>query len=414
MEMFFIDESRDIKKSYSDLIKDINSKKTIRKYIFFQHPYDIFLELIHSLVLGKNVELLDYDFSINEIKSLGIQEQNIYFEEEVEKVQVNNYMELIKIINKNRDKWKISLYTSGTTGRPKKVIHSLDSIIRNLKKGSRFESDIWAFAYNPTHFAGLQVFFQAFLNMNTLVYIFDYKKKKLEDIFLKYNITNISATPTFYRTIIPYFVGTIETVKRVTLGGEKFDPTLSDKLERIFPNAKIRNIYASTEAGSLFGSECEVFEIKPQMKEYIKISEENELLIHKRYLGYSNQYQLEEGEWYKTGDIIEFIDNNKFRFVSRNTEMINIGGYKVNPHEIEEAIKEIDEIVDVVVKGKSNKITGNILIAEIVIKDDAIQQEIEDKIYKELGLKFQRWKIPRIIKFIDSINKTRTGKKARK
>lgn len=86
------------------------------------------------------------------------------------------------------------------------------------------------------------------------------------------------------------------------------------------------------------------------MKDKIKI-ENNELLVHKDLLGYSSQIELEDN-WYRTGDLVEKNSENEFKFIAQKDEIINVGGYKVNPHEIEEEIKRLDDIVDVVVKGR--------------------------------------------------------------
>ena len=94
--------------------------------------------------------------------------------------------------------------------------------------------------------------------------------------------------------------------------------------------------------------------------------------------------------------------------------MINIGGYKVNPHEVEAEIKKkIENVLDALVFGRKNKITGNILAAQISLKEGVDTKEMEQKIVNQLRNKLQEWKIPRIISFVDEIKLTRTGKKVR-
>ncbi len=185
-----------------------------------------------------------------------------------------------------------------------------------------------------------------------------------------------------------------------------------DKIKKYFPKAKIRNIYASTEAGSLFSSKDETFKISERMKDKIKI-ENNELLVHKDLLGYSSQIELEDN-WYRTGDLVEKNNENEFKFIARKDEIINVGGYKVNPHEIEEEIKRLDDIVDVVVKGRKNGVTGNILVAEIIYNGDLEEKKIEEEILNLLKINFQNWKIPRIFNIVKDVKQTRTSKKMRK
>ena len=411
MDLFFYWEKKG--KTYQQLIEDINNQKTLEKYIKKIDAYEILRDIIVSLISGEKIILLDSDFTKEEMNNLGISLQEINQEIKLKKDKINSFEELLEQINKKKEGWEITLYTSGTTGRPKKVKHNLQSLTRGVKVSEKYKNNIWAFAYNPTHFAGLQVFFQAFYNKNPLIYVFDMDRKIIEETLNRFQVTHISATPTFYRSIIPYIKQQIPTVERLTMGGEKYDETLENILIKIFPNAEIRNVYASTEAGSLFSSKGETFKISERMKDKIKVNEDNELLIHKSLLGESETLKL-DGEWYRTGDLVEKIDDDHFKFISRKTEMINVGGYKVNPHEVENEIKKVEGVIDVLVKARNNRITGSILTAEVEIMEGINKKEKEKEIIKVLEKNLQNWKIPRIITFIDNIELTRTGKKVRK
>ena len=86
---------------------------------------------------------------------------------------------------------------------------------------------------------------------------------------------------------------------------------------------------------------------------------------------------------------------------------INVGGYKVNPFEIEECLMDLEEVKEAIVFGKPNSVLGNILCADIVIENDIKTFEIRKHLLKKL----QNFKIPRVINYVSQIEKTRTGKK---
>jgi acyl-coenzyme A synthetase/AMP-(fatty) acid ligase len=367
-----------------------------------------------AIVNDTSVELLDADFTENEIKEMGISYHDILTSNVPNFNKVKDKSELIDRIINPTSKTRVVLYTSGTTGKPKKISHSLNNLLRSIKVSEIYNKDIWAFAYNPTHFAGLQVFFQAITNGNTMIYIFNADKEIIKRAFEEENISRISATPTFYKSIIPLIKSQVISTKSVTSGGEKFDPNLITYLEKLFPNAKIRNVYASTEAGSLFASQGDYFIISERVKDKIKISMNGELLIHKSLIGESEDLAIHD-DYYNTKDIVEYINDNNLRFISRNSDFVNVGGYRVNPIEIEELISNLDIVSDVVVYGRKNSVIGNIIVAEIVKSDSSvIDEDAKKDIIDHLKGKIQSWKEPKIYKFVSKIDRTRTGKKVRK
>jgi acyl-coenzyme A synthetase/AMP-(fatty) acid ligase len=407
MDLFYSDISKNQETTWEKLLDDLNNTTKYNPYCYQQDFYSVFKHIILSLLLEKEIVLLDSDFSKEEIQKLtGLTNlnKNIFPIIKREKQVINNKTELINRIKDTGSNWSMTLFTSGTTGLPKKVVHSFQSITRFVKTTEINKANVWGFAYNPTHMAGIQVFFQALLNGNLIIRLFGLSKEQIFNSIKKFDISNISATPTFYRLLVPY-QDSFVCVKRITSGGEKFDEKTADQLKQIFPNAKFTNVYASTEAGSLFAANGNNFFIKPEMELFVQI-QDNELLIHKSLLGKS---AFSDSEWYHTGDIVKIVSENplQFQFVSRKNEMINVGGYKVNPGEVEETIRKIEGIQNVRVFAKSNSVLGNIICCEVVKTSDEID---EVSIRSFLQSKLQEFKIPRIIKFTDKISTTRTGK----
>lgn len=402
MHTFLIDNNKVY--SYEDLLSEINQSDSYIPMFRTASLYEYFKNLIHALSLNQPLVLIDSDITDKELESMEL--AGVNQRKETENVQIENSDDLIhKVLESTSE---ITIFTSGTTGQPKKVVHSIGTLTRSVRKADRYKDQVWLFAYNPTHMAGLQVFFQAFSNENTLINVFNKNRAFIFDAIEKYRATHISATPTFYRLLLPAD-REFDNIQRVTLGGEKSSSELYQHIQKLFPKAKLNNIYASTEAGSLFAAKGENFQIPEAIKDKFIISEENELLIHKSLLGKSDSFTY-SGEYYNTNDIVEWVDKEKglFRFISRKNELINVGGYKVNPNEVEETMYQIPEIEQVVVYGKSNSILGNILCADVCLHKGAELSELQ--IRQFLIGKLQDFKIPRRVKFVDSFKLTRTGK----
>ncbi len=302
---------------------------------------------------------------------------------------------------------KIYLHTSGTTGRAKRICHTIETLARNIRTGEKHSRDVWGFCYAPTHMAGLQVLLQAALNKNACVNLFGKPRQQTYSEISERSITHMSATPTFYRLLLP-FERELPKVVRATFGGEKSSPSLYAAVSKIFPNAKITNIYASTEAGALLASDADIFKIPPEMKEFVRV-DNGELLIHESLLPHSGGIPISDG-FYRTGDMVEFADAEgaSFRFVGRTGSFINVGGYKVNPEEVEEAIKNLDGVSNARVFGRKNSVLGNILCADIKLLQNASLSESD--VRAALSKTMRQFNIPRVINFVDSIILTGTGK----
>lgn len=397
-KLFFVDKAG-IEYRYSDLVAGLQSCTQVPPFCRNSGTYEIFSTLLSGIIHSVDMVLLDSDFSDSELRALGVEPTDLEQRVTVNPKVISNIGDVYDAIA-GASSWKLTLYTSGTTGLPKSVTHGLENLTRLVRKSPKHNDDVWAFAYNPTHIAGIQVFLQALLNNNSLVDVFGVSRDIVTKRIGQYRVTNISATPTFYRMLLP-IDHEYPSVKRITFGGERFDASLADDMKRMFPNAKPRNIYASTEAGSVLESTSDRFKITDPERCRI---EDGRLFIHNSLLGESN---TEDG-WYDTGDLVEPLDleQSEFRFLSRASEIINVGGYKANPLEIEEVLCSHPFVSKARVWGKANAIVGNILMADIVLTGDCEEKDI--RLY--LKEKLQGFKIPRVITFVADIDTTRSGK----
>jgi acyl-coenzyme A synthetase/AMP-(fatty) acid ligase len=153
------------------------------------------------------------------------------------------------------------------------------------------------------------------------------------------HITHLSASSTFYRMLS----GTFPEVKSVTIGSMR--PL--ENLQYRFPNAKIRNIYATTEHGVIGVSKGDWFPIKENMI----VNEYHELLI----------------DGVLTGDLVLVNhDNNTFWIRGRKDQFANVGGEKVSFEYVEQVILANNpQIQKIKVYAKSNSVTGEILLAKV-------------------------------------------------
>jgi len=279
-------------------------------------------------------------------------------------------------------KSRVFLNTSGTTGQKKLVSHKVSDLASDAKESS--SSDVWLYTYNPFHIGGFQVLLQALTNGSSIVYAYKKNKDYILRSIKKFEVTHISATPTFYKLLHP-LEETFPGVSRVTLGGEKSDGFTFNLVSKIFPNAKITNIYALTEAGSVLYSSTNIFKVSKDCKII-----NNTLHVRDRL-----------GKFVDTGDLVSLVDDSSFVFSGRRKNIINIAGNDVNPSEIEDLIKKDKGIKDVIVHSLNNSRFGNVLACDVVkLNKDKSENDIKQFLKK---MHLEDYKIPKIINFIDNL-----------
>jgi acyl-coenzyme A synthetase/AMP-(fatty) acid ligase len=396
--------------TYDDLITQVNSCKVVK--ITYQCPclFGFFSNFISGIINNLPVTLVDLDASEEECRNLlGIEYKNEVIDISKHHIEISSQKELVsRILN---SKSIISIFTSGTTGVPKKFDHSISNLIREVRVGTKYENDIWGYAYNPTHMAGVQLFFQAILNQNAIINLFSKHRNLIYKLIKDYKITNISATPSFYRLLFP-ISDSFPELKKITLGGEKSSSDLLNQLRILFPNAIFYNIYATTEFGTILSTHGDYFKVNSKYSDQIRI-ENGFLEVHKTLIGESKNLIL-NGDWYNTNDIVEIISESEGTFVlkGRANELINVGGYKVNPAEVENEILKIPDVRECLVYGRANSVLGMVVCAEIALNNESIISEREIKNFLKSNL--QNHKVPSKISFVKELKKNRTGKIDRK
>ena len=406
--LFLYDAASQSSHSYADLIADLNNgDQIIPDYVYSNNLYEVFKSYILAILFEEQITLLDHDFSKEEI------EQLLPYEASLTSTKSRRLNPAIRDVEdflgrlRGSKNAEIGFFTSGTTGLPKRVDHKLSTLARSVKLSESHSDSVWGFAYNPTHIAGCQVFLQAILNGSSLVNIFGVARSNVFEALSKFEVSHISATPTFYRMLIPVET-CFPTVRRVTFGGEKMDPNLAQKLKGMFPKAKFLNVYASTEAGTILAADGEVFSIKAGLTDLVKV-EANQLFVHAELLGDFGENRDDAVVWYPTGDIVEIVSEEPLRFKieHRANDLINVGGYKVNPTEVEDALRLLTGIQETRVYAQKNSILGNLVCCDVVVADSEITERV---IRQYLAKELQSFKIPRMINFVESLEKTRTGK----
>lgn len=317
------------------------------------------------------------------------------------------------------------LLTSGTTGRPKLAVHTLASLAGSAKQPyPSTNSIVWSTFYDMRRYGGLHIFLHAALTGTSLV--LSSALEPVADFLVRagsHQLTHISGTPSHWRrALMSSTIGRIAP-EYLRMSGEIVDQAILNQVKQQFPNAKIAHTFASTEAGvgfdvndGLMGFPEEVFTRNPNVE--MKV-EDGTLRIRSfraatRYLGADSPVLKDEGGFVDTGDTVELRDG-RYYFTGRRDGIINVGGYKVHPEEVEAVINRHPVVAMSLVKAKKNPITGSLVIADVVLRNTPVscverQQEILQFCRAELA----PHKVPTAINIVPMLNIGESGKMVRR
>lgn len=312
------------------------------------------------------------------------------------------------------------LATSGTTGKPKWYSHSFESLTASTKYSNNLQQLRWALLYQPFRFAGLQVVLQALLSGADLVDAVDYEPMALTTLLTKHEVTALSATPSLWRQLLMTGQLSALNLRHITLGGEIADQSVLDKLSRLFPNTKLRHIYASTETGvglvvsdGLAGFPTEWLD-NGALPVVLKMSDEHHLLVKPTHkICHTLAEQTDILGYVDTQDVIE-IKGDRVLFIGRSTGVINVGGNKVLPEKVEQVLLQCAEISQAKVYSKKSALMGELVVADVTMVNSVDKSQVKQQVFKICKNQLQRFEIPTKINVVEDISHDPSGKLNRK
>ena len=320
------------------------------------------------------------------------------------------------------------LLTSGTTGVPKMAVHSLAGLTAPIGRGKADGAVVWGTFYDIRRYGGLQIFLRTVLSNAALVLSSagDSTADHLDRLG-RHGVTHLSGTPSHWRRALMSPAIRKISPRYVRLSGEIADQAVLDNLRHTFPEASIGHAYASTEAGVAFevtdgraGFPAEFIERRRSgvaMKVLHGSLHIRSPRAASHYLGVDASLRDKDG-FIDTGDMVE-LRGGRYVFAGRRGGIINIGGLKVHPEEIEAVINRHPQVRMSLVRPKASPVTGSIVIADVVLKSQhpdagAELQAVKGDILKLCRDALPRHKVPAAISFVTTLDVAATGKLVRR
>jgi acyl-CoA synthetase (AMP-forming)/AMP-acid ligase II len=313
---------------------------------------------------------------------------------------------------------EVVIFTSGTTGEPKGVEHTWSSLSARVSRSAELADAQWLLAYSLSAFAGLQVFLHAVLNGGSLVLG---PASPGAWVSQHPGISHLSATPTYLRLLLIGGGAEGLSPRQITLGGEPVDQPLLDRVRSQFPTAQVTHIYASSEMGTCFSvhdgrAGFPVSYLEDDRQPVWMTVRDGELHIRSPHAmrGYSGAADpRDDTGLYATGDLVEVVDD-RVLFRGRRTELINVGGQKVHPREVEEVLLAEPRVRTARVWGARSSVAGQLVRADVVAVEGTDEAALRQDLLERCREQLAPFKVPRILKVVESLERNDAGKLVRR
>lgn len=331
-----------------------------------------------------------------------------------------NHLIVQKLINLNKS--GLILFSSGSTGTPKAMIHDLDNLVESFNSTKKGKNLTFMIFLMFDHIGGLNTLLHCISAGLTMVFPTTRNPDNVCSLIEKFNVNVLPASPTFLNLIIindAYIKYNLNSLKLITYGTETMPENLLLKLKNIFPSVKFLQTFGTSETGisqtSSKSSQSTFIKIEDPNTEYKIVNDELYIRTKTQILGYLNQDtdRFTEDGWFKTGDLVELSTDGYLKIVGRNKEIINVGGEKVLPSEVESILFKMPEIKDCMVFGESNPIVGQIVVAKILFNHDLKLIDAKKIVTSFCKDKLDRYKIPSKIILMSESEYTERFKKKR-
>ena len=298
----------------------------------------------------------------------------------------------------------VIVFTSGSTGFPKAIVHDIDSLCYRYVEKKEPLSAICFLLFD--HMGGINTVLFLLFRGGTAVNVTDRKVDIVCQAVQKYGVQLLPTTPSFLSQLLmlrAYATYDLSSLKVISYGTEVMSEAVLNKMNKVLPDCMFKQTYGLSETG--------VLQIRSKYNDslWFKIIDEGvEAKIVDNILWIKTKSNLlgkvlfgetgltiekKSNEWFCTNDLVE-TDGEYLKILGRQTDIVNVGGLKVYPSEVEDCIHELEFIDDVFVKGKKNPLLGQIVIAYILLDGSIEKAEAATLINKHCQKKLEKFKVP--------------------
>ncbi len=317
---------------------------------------------------------------------------------------------VLNLIDKNHA--GLILFSSGSTGEPKAMIHDFDHLVDSFQGKKTKNLNMLVFLMFD-HIGGLNTLLNTLAMGARIVLPENRNPDYIGSLIEKYKVNVLPSTPTFLNMLLMAKANekyNLKSLKMITYGTETMPESVLLKLKDVFPRARLMQTFGTSETGiaqtTSKSSDSLEMKLDDPNTEYKIVNNELWLRSKTQVLGYLNadMSSFTEDGWFQTGDLVELSEDGYIKIVGRSKEVINVGGEKVLPNEVESVILELDIVDDCMVYSEKNAITGQMVAVQLVLHEGVSEKVAKKTIRDYCRSKLDTYKVPARFKFSEKTN----------
>jgi len=291
------------------------------------------------------------------------------------------------------------LFTSGTSGEPKAAVHDFLALMEKFKKQRKSLRILNFLLFD--HWGGLNTVFHTLSNAGVVITVSDRSPDNICRAIEKHQIEVLPTSPTFLNLLLiheAYKRHDLSSLKIISYGTEPMPLSTLKTMKSLFPKVKLQQTYGLIELGVMRSKS------KSNDSLWVKVGGEDfqtrvvdgilQIKAESAMLGYLNASSpFTKDGWFNTGDSVE-VDGEYIKILGRQSEIINVGGEKVYPAEVENVIQGLDNVSEVTVYGEKNPITGSIVCANVTLQHREDVKKFVRRLNQACRERLQEYKVP--------------------
>ncbi|WP_166422762.1 fatty acid--CoA ligase family protein [Paraglaciecola sp. 20A4] len=311
------------------------------------------------------------------------------------------------------------LFSSGSTGKSKAIFHDLSQLLNKFTVPRKMMRTLAFLQFD--HIGGVNTLLYTLANGGTAVVPAHRTPESVCLAIEKHKVEVLPTSPTFINLLLLSGAADnvdLSSLKLITYGTETMPDSTLTAITTRFPQTKLLQTYGLSEVGILRSKsrDSKSLWVKVGGAEFETKIVDGRLWIKSEsaMLGYLNAPSpFDEDGFLDTGDQVEQ-DGEWLKILGRQSEIINVGGEKVYPAEVESVVLEMPGVEDAAVYSSPHTITGMIVAIEVKLSTDETLTEFKVRLRRHCAGRLQAYKVPKKISLIDNYTHNARFKRMRK